>query len=51
MAQAEAEAESYRLKSQELTEELIKMAMIDKWDGQLPRLFPTVETCLTWIVS
>jgi len=38
VAQAEAEAESYRLKSQELTEELIKMAMIDKWDGQLPKV-------------
>lgn len=38
VTQAKAEAESYRLKSQELTDELIKMEMIEKWDGQLPKV-------------
>ena len=36
ITEAEAEAESYRLKSQELTDEMIKMEFIDKWDGKLP---------------
>ena len=36
ITQAQAEAESYRLKSQELTDEMIMMEFIDKWDGKLP---------------
>ena len=36
ITEAQAEAESYRLKSQELTDEMIKMEFIDKWDGKLP---------------
>ena len=34
--QAQAEAESYRLKSQELTDEMILMEFIEKWDGKMP---------------
>ena len=36
ITEAQVEAESYRLKSQELTDEMIKMEFIDKWDGKLP---------------
>ena len=36
IAEAEAEAESYRLKSQEITDQMLKMEFIDKWDGKLP---------------
>lgn len=34
--QAKAEAESYRLKSQQITNEMIMMEYIKKWDGKLP---------------
>ncbi|MEG0615308.1 MAG: prohibitin family protein [Oscillospiraceae bacterium] len=34
--QAKAEAEAYRLKSQEITESMIRMEYINKWDGKLP---------------
>ena len=34
--QARAEAESYRLKNQEITQETLAMEWIDKWDGKLP---------------
>lgn len=34
--QAKAEAEAYRLKSQELTEAMLRMEYINKWDGKLP---------------
>ena len=36
IAEAQAEAESYRLKSQEITDQMLKMEFIDKWDGKLP---------------
>ena len=36
IAAAQAEAESYRLKSQEITDQMLKMEFIDKWDGKLP---------------
>ena len=36
IAEAKAEAESYRLKSQEITDQMLKMEFIDKWDGKLP---------------
>lgn len=34
--QARAEAESYRLKNQEITETTLAMEWINKWDGKLP---------------
>jgi len=34
--QARAEAESYRLKNQEITQETLAMEWINKWDGKLP---------------
>lgn len=34
--QAKAEAESYKLKSAEITEAMIRMEYINKWDGKLP---------------
>ena len=34
--QAKAEAEAYKLKSQEITDAMIKMEYINKWDGKLP---------------
>lgn len=33
---AKAEAESYRLKNQEITDNTLKMAWIEKWNGELP---------------
>ena len=36
VTQAQAEAEAYRLKSQEITQEMIQMEFIEKWDGHLP---------------
>jgi regulator of protease activity HflC (stomatin/prohibitin superfamily) len=36
VAEAKAEAEAYRLKSLEITEEMIKLEAIKKWDGKLP---------------
>jgi regulator of protease activity HflC (stomatin/prohibitin superfamily) len=36
--QAKAEAESYKLKSQQLTPEMVQMEMIKKWDGKLPTI-------------
>ncbi len=36
ITEAQAEAESYRLKSQEITDQMLKMEFIDKWDGKLP---------------
>ena len=38
VAKAEAEAEAYRLKSRELTPQMILMEYIDKWDGKLPSM-------------
>lgn len=35
---AKAEAESFRLKSLQITENMIRMAAIEKWDGQLPHV-------------
>lgn len=34
--QAKAEAEAYRLKNEQLTQQLIMMEYINKWDGRLP---------------
>lgn len=34
--QAKAEAEAYRLKSLEITDAMLKMEYINKWDGKLP---------------
>lgn len=34
--QAKAEAEAYKLKSQEITESMIRMEYLKKWDGKLP---------------
>ena len=34
--EARAEAESYRLKNQEITQETLAMEWINKWDGKLP---------------
>ena len=36
VTQAQAEAEAYRLKSQEITQDMIQMEFIEKWDGHLP---------------
>jgi hypothetical protein len=36
VTQAQAEADSYKLKSQEITPEILLMNYIDKWDGKLP---------------
>lgn len=33
---AKAEAEAYRLKSQEITEQMLRMEYINKWNGELP---------------
>ncbi len=34
--QAKAEAEAYKLKSQEITDSMILMEYINKWNGELP---------------
>jgi regulator of protease activity HflC (stomatin/prohibitin superfamily) len=36
VARAEAEAAAYKLKSQEITSEILLMNYIEKWDGKLP---------------
>jgi regulator of protease activity HflC (stomatin/prohibitin superfamily) len=36
--QARAEAESYKLKNQEITDNTLKMAWIEKWNGELPKV-------------
>lgn len=41
---ATAEAEAYRLKNQELTDSVIKMEFIDKWDGKLPSVVSDAGT-------
>jgi regulator of protease activity HflC (stomatin/prohibitin superfamily) len=43
LIKAEAEQKSYRLKKQELTEQLLKQQMIEKWDGKLPVYGQTPE--------
>lgn len=35
---AKAEAQSFKLKSLEITEQMIRMAAIEKWDGNLPQV-------------
>lgn len=35
---AKAEAESFRLKSLQITESMIRMAAVEKWDGNLPQV-------------
>ncbi len=35
---AKAEAEAYKLKNEELTEKVIMMQFIDKWNGELPKV-------------
>ncbi|HAG04863.1 MAG TPA: HflC protein [Lachnospiraceae bacterium] len=37
IAKAKAEAESYKLKNAEITDANIKMAWIEKWNGELPK--------------
>lgn len=44
--QARAEAESYKLRSQELTDEMIRMEAINKWDGRLPYVVSDGSTIL-----
>jgi len=39
IADAQAEAEAYRLKSQEITDDMIRMEAIKKWDGKLPNYY------------
>ena len=36
--QARAEAESYKLKNQEITKETLAMEWINKWNGELPKV-------------
>lgn len=36
ITKAQAEAEAYKLKSTELTDNMVKMEAINKWDGKLP---------------
>lgn len=36
IAEAQAEAEAYKVKSQEITEDMIRIEAIKKWNGQLP---------------
>ncbi len=40
IAEAEAEAKAYRLKSEQITPEILLMSYIDKWDGKLPAVAP-----------
>ena len=39
IAQAQAEAESYKLKSQEITQDMLKLEAIRKWNGELPKTY------------
>lgn len=39
IAQAQAEAESYKLKSQEITQDMLKLEAIRKWNGVLPTYY------------
>lgn len=41
--QARAEAESYRLKNQEITQETLAMEWINKWTASCPALLPTAR--------
>lgn len=36
ITEAQAEAEAYKLKSQQITDEMIRMTAVEKWDGKLP---------------
>ena len=36
--QAKAEAEAYRLKSAEITDKMIQMEIVNKWNGELPKV-------------
>lgn len=38
VTEAQAEAEAYKLKSQEITDEMIRMTAVEKWDGKLPTI-------------
>ncbi len=40
---AEAEAEAYRLKNAELSEEIIMMEFVEKWDGKMPSVMSSAE--------
>ncbi|NLZ45072.1 MAG: prohibitin family protein [Clostridiales bacterium] len=42
--QAAAESEAYRLKNEQLTDTVIMMEFIDKWDGQLPKVVSDAAT-------
>ena len=36
ITEAQAEAEAYKLKSQQITDEMIRMTAVEKWDDKLP---------------
>lgn len=40
---AEAEAEAYKLKNAQLTEEIIMMEFVEKWDGKMPSVMSSAE--------
>ena len=48
--QAQAEAEAYRLKSEQITPQMIAMEYIDKWDGHLPTV-ATGDTAMMFDLS
>lgn len=41
---AEAEAEAYRLKNAELTDEVIMMEFVEKWDGKMPAVMSSAQS-------
>lgn len=41
---AEAEAEAYRLKNAELSEEVIMMEFVEKWDGKMPSVMSDAQS-------
>jgi regulator of protease activity HflC (stomatin/prohibitin superfamily) len=41
ITQARADAESYKLKNQEITDKTLQMAFLEKWDGKLPTISGT----------
>lgn len=44
--QAKGEAEANRLKNQEITDNILKQQMIEKWDGKLPTVMGNSDTML-----
>ncbi len=41
---AEAEAEAYKLKNAQLTEEIIMMEFVEKWDGKMPSVMSSAQS-------